>query len=75
MTHDELPKGYKPTNTIVIIAGAGRKHEQTRLMTHDKSANTNGFNTQTRMADDETYQIDNFDELLAEVTATTRSAG
>ena len=67
MTPDELPKGYKPTNTIDIIAGAGRKHKQTRLITHGESANTNGSNAQTQMADDETYQIDNFDELLARI--------
>ena len=34
MTHDELPEGYEPTNTIEVISGSGRKYEQTRSMTH-----------------------------------------
>jgi hypothetical protein len=25
----EVPKGYKPTNTVEVIAGAGKKYEQT----------------------------------------------
>ena len=36
MTHDELPEGYKPTNTVEVVAGAGRKYEQTRSMTHEE---------------------------------------
>ena len=28
MTHDGLPEGYKPTNTVEVVAGAGRKYEQ-----------------------------------------------